>query len=97
MTENHDDHREAVVKEPGNRLNEIPTRETRRKGFLNTRTIKLFSFTTRSICFVGSVFVNILAIWDFTKGDVWYHSLATLAVIAIGTAIFAVVNEKFGG
>jgi len=49
-----------------------------------------------SICIVGSVFVSILAIWDFTKSDVWYRSLATLAVIAIGTAIFAVVNEKFG-
>jgi hypothetical protein len=49
-----------------------------------------------SICIVGSVFVSILAIWDFTKSDVWYRSLATLAVIAIGTAIFAVENEKFG-
>ena len=96
MIEHQDDHCEAVVKEPGNHLNETPTREPRRKGFLNPRTIKLFSFATISICIVGSVFVSILAIWDFTKSDVWYRSLATLAVIAIGTAIFAVVNEKFG-
>jgi hypothetical protein len=96
MTDRHDDHREAVVQEPGHRPDEPPTREARRKGFLNPRTIKLFSFTTISICIVGSVFVSILAIWDFTKSDVWYRSLATLAVIAIGTAIFAVVNEKFG-
>jgi hypothetical protein len=96
MTDHHDDHREAVVQEPGRRLHDTPTRETRRKGFLNPRTIKLFSFTTITICIVGSVFVSILAIWDFTKSDVWYRSLATLAVIAIGTAIFAVVNEKFG-
>jgi hypothetical protein len=96
MTDDHDDHREAVVQEPGHRLNETPARELRPKGFLNPRTIKFFSFTIISICIVGSVFVSILAIWDFTKSDVWYRSLATLAVIAIGTAIFAVVNEKFG-
>jgi hypothetical protein len=96
MTEHQDDHRESVVKEPGHHLSESATREKRPKGFLNPRTIKLFSFMTMSICIVGSVFVSILAIWDFTKSDVWYRSLATLAVIAIGTAIFAVVNEKFG-
>jgi hypothetical protein len=96
MTEHQDDHRESVVKEPGHHLSESATREKRPKGFLNPRTIKLFSFMTISICIVGSVFVSILAIWDFTKSDVWYRSLATLAVIAIGTAIFAVVNEKFG-
>ena len=96
MTEHHEDHREPVVKEPGHRLNHTATQEKRPKGFLNPRTIKLFSFMTISVCIIGSVFVSILAIWDFTKSDVWYRSLATLAVIAIGTAIFAVVNEKFG-
>ena len=96
MAEHHEDHREPVVKEPGHRLHETASQEKRPKGFLNPRTIKLFSFTTITICIVGSVFVSILAIWDFTKSDVWYRSLATLAVIAIGTAIFAVVNEKFG-
>ena len=96
MTEDQVDHRESVVKEPGHHLSESAAREKRPKGFLNPRAIKLFSFMTMSICIVGSVFVSILAIWDFTKSDVWYRSLATLAVIAIGTAIFAVVNEKFG-
>jgi hypothetical protein len=96
MIEHHEDQREPVVNEPWHRLHDTPTQEPRRKGFLNPRTIKLFSFSTISICIVGSVFVSILAIWDFTKSDVWYRSLATLAVIAIGTAIFAVVNEKFG-
>src|SRR5215475_5425968 len=96
MSEHQDDHREPVVKEPEHYLSKSASREKRPKGFLNPRTIKLFSFVTMSICIVGSVFVSILAIWDFTKSDVWYRSLATLAVIAIGTAIFAVVNEKFG-
>ena len=96
MTEHHDDHRDAVMQESESRVNEPPAREPRRKGFLNPRTIKLFSFMIITVCIVGSVFVSILAIWDFTKSDVWYRSLATLAVIAIGTAIFAVVNEKFG-
>jgi len=96
MTEHQDDHRESGVKEPAPHLSESAAREKRPKGFLNPRTIKIFSFMTMSICIVGSVFVSILAIWDFTKSDVWYRSLATLAVIAIGTAIFAVVNEKFG-
>jgi hypothetical protein len=96
MTEYQEDHPESVVKEPGHRLSATATREKRPKGFLNPRTIKLFSFITISVCIVGGVLVSILAIWDFTKSDVWYRSLATLAVIAIGTAIFAVVNEKFG-
>jgi magnesium-transporting ATPase (P-type) len=96
MTEHQEDHGEPIEKEPGHRLGESATQEKRPKGFLNPRTIKLFSFMTISICIVGSVFVSILAIWDFTKNDVWYRSLATLAVIAIATAIFAVVNEKFG-
>ena len=96
MTDHHDDHCDAVAQEPGRCLNEPPTREPRRRGFLNPRIIKLFSFMIITVCIVGSVFVSILAIWDFTKSDVWYRSLATLAVIAIGTAIFAVVKEKFG-
>ena len=96
MTEHQDDHSGSVVQEPEHHLSKSGAREKRPKGFLNPRTVKLFSFMTMSICIVGSVFVSILAIWDFTKSDVWDRSLATLAVIAIGTAIFAVVNEKFG-
>jgi hypothetical protein len=96
MTEPQDDHRESVAQETRHPLRETTGQEPRPKGFLNPRTIKLFSFTTMSVCIVGSVFVSILAIWDFTKSDVWYRSLATLAVIAIGTLIFALVNEKFG-
>ena len=96
MTEHQDDHRESIMQEPEDHLSQPTHREKRPRGFLNPRTIKFFSFTIISICIVGSVFVSILAIWDFTKTDVWYRSLATLAVIAIGTAIFAVVNEKFG-
>ena len=88
MTENQEEPREPVGQEPEHHLSNT-TRKKRPKGFLNPRTIKLFSFMTMSICIVGSVFVSILAIWDFTKSDVWYRSLATLAVIAIGTAIFA--------
>jgi hypothetical protein len=96
MTEHQEEPREPGVKESEDHLSKSAPREKRPKGLLNPRTIKLFSFTTISICIVGSVFVSILAIWDFTKSDVWYRSMATLAVIAIGTAIFAVVNEKFG-
>jgi hypothetical protein len=96
MTEHQGDRHESVLKDTDHRLRETGSQEQRPKGFLNPRTIKLFSFTTMSICIVGSVFVSILAIWDFTKSDVWYRSLATLAVIAIGTLIFALVNEKFG-
>jgi hypothetical protein len=96
MTENQGDHGESAVKEPGHVSRETSTREKRRRGFLNPRKIKIFSFITISICIVCSVMVSILAIWDFTKSDALYRSLATLAVIAIGTAIFSVVNEKFG-
>jgi hypothetical protein len=96
MTEHQEDHRESVVQAPGQRIGGTSTREQRPKGFLNPRTIKIFSFITITICIVCGVLVSILAIWDFTKSDVWYRSLATLAVIAIGTAIFSVVNEKFG-
>ena len=97
MSEHQDDHRDSVMQERiGASPQPVNPPVKRPKGFLNPRTIKLFSFMTMSICIVGSVFVSILAIWDFTKSDVWYRSLATLAVIAIGTAIFALVNEKFG-
>jgi hypothetical protein len=96
MTEHQEEPHEAGVRESEDHLSKSAPREKRPKGFLNPRTVKLFLFMTMSICIVGSVFVSILAIWDFTKSDVWYRSLATLAVIAIGTAIFAVVNKKFG-
>jgi hypothetical protein len=96
MTEHQEEPREPGVRESEDHLSKSAPRAKRPKGFLNPRTVKFFSFMTMSICIVGSVFVSILAIWDFTKSDVWYRSLATLAVIAIGTAIFALVNEKFG-
>jgi hypothetical protein len=96
MIENQGGHRESVVQEPGHVSWGTATREKPRKGFLSPRKIKIFSFIMISSCIVCSVMVSILAIGDFTKSDALDRSLATLAVIAIGTAIFSVVNEKFG-
>ena len=96
MTEHQGDGRESVVKESAHVSCGTSTGDKRRKGLLNPKKIKIFSFITISTCIVCSVIVSILAIWDFTKSDALYRSLATLAVIAIATAIFSVVNEKFG-
>ena len=88
MTEHHEEPREPFVQEPGHHLTDTGPPGKRPKGFLNPRTVKLFSFMTMSICIVGSVFVSILAIWDFTKSDVWYRSWPPWRSLRLGPQFF---------
>ncbi len=68
----------------------------RMKGFLNPKIVRAVTLYIISACIIFSVVVCILAIWDYAKTDVFWRMIATLAVIAVGSAVFAFVNGIFG-
>ena len=66
------------------------------KGFLNAKIVRAVTFYIITICVILSVIVCILAIWDFAKSDSLWRMIATFAVIALGSGIFALINNIFG-
>jgi hypothetical protein len=66
------------------------------KGFLNPRKVRAVTFYIITACIILSVIVSILAIWDFAKTDAFWRMISTFAVIAVGSAVFAFVNNIFG-
>ena len=66
------------------------------KGFLNPRIVKSTTFYIITTCIILSVIVCILAIWDFANKDVLWRTVATFSVIAMGSALFALINHIFG-
>ena len=73
-----------------------PKKRKQNKGFLNPKVVRAVTFYIISACIIFSVAVCILAIWNYAKTDVFWRMIATLGVIAIGSAVFAFVNGIFG-
>ncbi len=73
----------------------LPSKRIRR-GFLDKDKVKAASFVTITLCLIISVVACILAIWDFTKKDTLFRTVATCAVIAGGMMAFGVINELYG-
>lgn len=69
---------------------------TPRKGMINPRMVRLWSFVIISVCLLASAVICILAIWDFTRSDAVWRAFATMLVVAMATWILSVVNERFG-
>jgi hypothetical protein len=66
------------------------------KGFFPPHLVRAVTFYIISTCIVASVVVCILAIWDFAKTNALWRLIATFVVVAVGTALFAMVNGIFG-
>ncbi len=73
-----------------------PTGSRARRGFLDARLVHALSFWIITTCIVVAVVAAILAIWEFTKTDVLWRTVATCLVIGAGTLLFAWVNGLFG-
>ena len=67
-----------------------------RRGFLNPHIVHAVAFWIITTCIVVAVVAAILAIWEFTKTDVLWRTVATCLVIGVGTLLFAWVNGLFG-
>lgn len=66
------------------------------KGYLNPGVVRACTFYTINTCIGLSTITSILAIWEFTRQDTLWRTIATFAVITLGSALFAVVNAWFG-
>lgn len=66
------------------------------KGYLNPKIVRAVTFYIITICIILSVIVCILAIWEFADKDVFWRMVSTFAVIAMGSALFALINNIFG-
>ncbi|MEY5026414.1 MAG: hypothetical protein RLZZ244_1942 [Verrucomicrobiota bacterium] len=74
-----------------------PSRLSRsKKGFFSPKVVRAVSFYVITFCVALSVFVCLLAIWDFANNEVWGRSVASCLVVAAGTALFSFVNSAFG-
>ncbi|MSR29599.1 MAG: hypothetical protein EXS03_08515 [Phycisphaerales bacterium] len=58
--------------------------------------MRSFAFWVISMCILVSVAACIMAIWDSSKSDVLWRTIATCVVVAGGCGIFAGVNVSFG-
>ena len=67
------------------------------RGFLNPRRVTTFAFWITAACILIAVLASILAIWEFTGTDALWRTVATCAVIGIGTLAFSAVNTLFDG
>jgi hypothetical protein len=66
------------------------------KGYLNPRVVRALTFYVITACIILSVIACILAIWDYADKDVFWRMVSTFAVIASGSALFALINNIFG-
>lgn len=75
----------------------VPTLPKKAKrGFLSPDKVRASSFFTITICVVISVLSCILAIWDFTKDDTLWRTVATCVVIGGGMMAFGLINVFYG-
>jgi hypothetical protein len=73
-----------------------PAPSRTKRGFLNPHIVHAVAFWIITTCIVVAVVAAILAIWEFTKTDVLWRTVATCLVIGAGTLLFAWVNGLFG-
>jgi hypothetical protein len=74
----------------------LPSPVPNKKGFINPIAVKIVSFSVLVICIIISAIACILAIWDFTKDDVLWRTVATCFVVSGGMMAFGVVNNLYG-
>lgn len=70
--------------------------KTVKRGFISPSAVRALSFVTITVCIIISVIACILAIWDFTKQDTLWRTVATCVVVAGGMMAFGVINSLYG-
>ncbi len=78
------------------RQNPPPIPKLRPRGLVNPEKVRMISFVTITICIIISVIACILAIWNFTKQDTLWRTVATCVVIAGGMMAFGIINGLYG-
>jgi hypothetical protein len=68
----------------------------RRRGFIAPEKVRGLSFVVVTVCLIISVAACILAIWDFTRQDTLWRTVATCLVIAGGMMAFGIINALYG-
>ena len=73
-----------------------PKTTKQKRGFINPRLVRMVSFAVLTVCILICVVACILAIWDFTKTDALWRTVATCFVISGGMMAFGVINSLYG-
>jgi len=73
----------------------LPPQLPKKRGLINQRIVQVVSFTVLVICIIISVIACILAIWDFTKTDALWRTVATCIVVSAGMMAFGLTNIIF--
>lgn len=68
----------------------------RPRGYINPRIVNGMALTIITICILIGVTSSIMAIWEFSEPDILLKTIGTVAVIILGTFLFAGVNRAFG-
>jgi hypothetical protein len=73
-----------------------PARGRSARGFLSPQRVTACAFWITAACILVAVVASILAIWEFTGTDALWRTVATCAVIGVGTLAFSAINTLFG-
>lgn len=75
---------------------QLPQLNKQKRGFINPRIVRTISFAVLTICIIICVVSCILAIWDFTKTDALWRTVATCVVVSGGMMAFGIINSLYG-
>lgn len=66
------------------------------KGLVNPIIVNVCSLIIITICILIAVTASIMAIWEYANTDTLFRTIATVAVIIVGVALFAKSNQTLG-
>ena len=72
-------------------------RKPRPVGVLPRHAVRTVAFGVISLSIFACGGLCLLAVWDFTDGDVSWRAVASLGIVAAMMGMFAFVNDLFGG
>ena len=68
-----------------------------RRGVLPRAAVRTAAFAIISLSIFLCGVLCLLAVWDFTTGDVSWRAVTSLGIVAAMMGMFVFVNELFGG
>jgi len=75
---------------------QLPPLKKQKRGFINPLLVRKISFSVLTVCIIICVVSCILAIWDLTKTDALWRTVATCVVISGGMMAFGIINSLYG-
>lgn len=67
----------------------------KKKGYFNQKIVKKIAFYIIMSCIVLSVVISNLMVWKVMDPVIFWQLLLSFAILAVGSALFAIINGLF--